>query len=545
MNHIMKQFLRILPFVLLLCGIVAGKSVYAQQGVAYDFSSAAPTGQMLYYKITSGNSVCVTHPNNGSQGWYGYAKPVGNLVIPDEVVYDEQTYNVTTIGGNAFGGLPLTSIELPSSLTSIGGYAFEGCSSLTSIEIPSGVTSIGESAFRDCSSLTSVVLPSSLISIGESAFYGCSSLTSIELPSSLTGIGNHAFRGCSSLTSMELPSGVSSIGWYAFSGCSSLTSIEIPSGVTEIEYGAFSGCSSLTSIELSSGVTYIAASAFAGCSRLNPLVVPNTVTEIGENAFAGVPNVIYSGAAIGSPWGANNIAADICDAISIVGDTIAISNENFLWHGASYSSSGDYQYAYTAANGCDSIVTLHLSIKHSIVTTDSQTSCDSYEWHGTTYTESTNEPTYTTTNAAGCDSVVTLDLTVNHSTTGTDVITSEEPIVWIDGNTYGVSDSTASYTIEGGNAAGCDSVVTLHLTINGTTEGIASTLPAEVKVYAAARQVVVEGSEGQTVMLYDLQGRVLAMRRDSYQPVRFDVPAAGVYMVKVADYAAKKVTVMR
>ncbi|MBQ7280467.1 MAG: T9SS type A sorting domain-containing protein [Bacteroidales bacterium] len=56
---------------------------------------------------------------------------------------------------------------------------------------------------------------------------------------------------------------------------------------------------------------------------------------------------------------------------------------------------------------------------------------------------------------------------------------------------------------------------------------------------------MVEGSEGQPVVLYDLQGRVLATRRDTYLPIRFDVPASGVYMVKIADYAAKKVTVIR
>jgi hypothetical protein len=78
----------------------------------------------------------------------------------------------------------MVSIELPAGLTSIGEYAFCGCSSLTSIELPAGLTSLGDAAFDGCSSLTSIELPAGLTSLGEGAFAGCSSLTSIELPTS-------------------------------------------------------------------------------------------------------------------------------------------------------------------------------------------------------------------------------------------------------------------------------------------------------------------------------------------------------------------------
>ena len=94
----------------------------------------------------------------------------------------------------------------------LGRSAFEGCSSLTSLTIPSSVTSIGEAAFKGCSGLTSLTIPSSVTSIGYAAFYGCSGLINLTIPSSVTSIGNQAFCGCCGLTSWTFPSGVTTIG---------------------------------------------------------------------------------------------------------------------------------------------------------------------------------------------------------------------------------------------------------------------------------------------------------------------------------------------
>ena len=110
------------------------------------------------------------------------------------------------------------------------------------------VVGISSGAFNKCTSLTSITIPSTVTSMGDTVFGGCKLLTSITIPSSVTRIGNAVFSGCSSLTSITIPSSVTSIGSGAFSGCSSLTSITIPSSVTIISEGAFSGCSSLKSV---------------------------------------------------------------------------------------------------------------------------------------------------------------------------------------------------------------------------------------------------------------------------------------------------------
>ena len=124
----------------------------------------------------------------------------------------------------------------------LGDYAFWGCSGLTSLTLPSGVTSIGRNAFDGCSGLTSMTIPSSVTSIGGAAFGGCSGLTSLTIPSSVISIGGAAFLYCSGLTSLSLPSSVTSIDDGAFEGCSGLTSLTIPSSVTSIGDWAFGYC---------------------------------------------------------------------------------------------------------------------------------------------------------------------------------------------------------------------------------------------------------------------------------------------------------------
>ena len=148
----------------------------------------------------------------------------------------------------------------------------------------------------------------------------------------------------------------------------------------------------------------------------------------------------------------------------------AVACDSLLWNGEWRTVSGEYSYSTTNAVGCDSTVTLHLAVYYSGVTTDVVTACDSYTWiDGVTYTASTNEPTFTIT-SEHCSVEVSLDLTVNYSTTGTDVVEAVDSYTWIDGVTYTASTNEPTFTLT--NAAGCDSVVTLNLTITYTPEPV-------------------------------------------------------------------------
>ena len=232
--------------------------------------------------------------NDGTITITGYAGPGGAVAIPAII----NGRPVSTIGDNAFRATSLTSVTIPSSVVSIGAFAFSYCNGLTSVTIPSSVTSIGEAAFAECTSLTSVTIPSNVTSIGAQAFYGCTSLITITVDggNSAYGSADGVLFDKSQTTLIQfpggktgsyiIPSGVTSIGNYAFDRCTSLTGVMIPSGVTSIAFAAFSGCTSLTSVTIPSGVTSIEIYAFQGCTSLASVAIPSSVISIGQDAFA-------------------------------------------------------------------------------------------------------------------------------------------------------------------------------------------------------------------------------------------------------------------
>ena len=154
---------QLLSFVALLCVVWLTPA----RALAYDFVVDG-----IYYSITSSS-----YPRTVEVANYRYA---GAITIPETVTYNNETYSVTSLGEYAFDGCTgLTSIEIPASVTSIGEYVFLGCSGLTSIEIPASVTAIGEYAFMNCTGLTSIEIPASVTSIGDYAFYCCTGLNKV------------------------------------------------------------------------------------------------------------------------------------------------------------------------------------------------------------------------------------------------------------------------------------------------------------------------------------------------------------------------------
>ena len=148
--------------------------------------------------------------------------------------------------------------------------------------------------------------------------------------------------------------------------------------------------------------------------------------------------------------------------------------DSYTWiDGVTYTESTDEAtMVYTNAVGCDSVVTLHLTLYHSVQQADEQVACDSYTWvNGETYTESTNTPTITYTSSTGCDSVVTLNLTVNHSVSTEETLSicgSDLPYTYADTVFDETTPASSVSNFHFSTVNGCDSLVTLYLTVNPT-----------------------------------------------------------------------------
>ena len=159
-------------------------------------------------------------------------------------------------------------------------YAFDNNVSIETIAIPSTITSIGDYAFRSTTSLTSsVIIPDSVLTIGKEAFSCCGS-PSITIGDGLHYINEKAFYGARA-TSVTFGSGVDSIGFRAFSG-SYITSLTLPDNVKEIGKEAFFQCFDLIEADLGQGLLTIDDYAFEACSNLRKLLVPETVTSLGK-----------------------------------------------------------------------------------------------------------------------------------------------------------------------------------------------------------------------------------------------------------------------
>ena len=207
----------------------------------------------ITYSITSVSTVEVISVSNSLK----------RVIIPESVSNNGTTYKVTTLAERSFEGRDdITYLSIPSSIKSIGEYAFMDCGSnfevniksleawcdvkfgnqhssplssakafylndveVKSLSIPNGVTSIPSYAFYQCRSISSLSIPSTVISVGSSAFEDCTGLKSITLSKGLTSVGGSSFEGCTGITSITLPSTVSSIALNAFSGCTNLNNI--------------------------------------------------------------------------------------------------------------------------------------------------------------------------------------------------------------------------------------------------------------------------------------------------------------------------------
>ena len=277
--------------------------------LAFCAAAGAATSGSYEYSESSDGTVYIT----------GYTGTATSLTLPTTLGGKK----VTWVGGFSFNGnTTIKTLTIPACYTSIGQCAFANCTALTTVNLREGLTTIADAAFANCPSLTSVTLPASVYNIlGEQPFADCTSLTSIgvnasntsfksvngvlysydgtilycmpagksgsfTIPSGVTAIASGAFSGASRLTAVSFPESIRSFGSRAFYGCTGLTELTIPEGVTYLQSYVFNHCTGLSRVTLPESLIGIRDYAFGYCSALAHLTIPAGATSISEYAFS-------------------------------------------------------------------------------------------------------------------------------------------------------------------------------------------------------------------------------------------------------------------
>lgn len=271
----------------------------------------------IYYTLMpETKSACVVmNPNKYS----------GNIVVPESIIYNNESYSVTLVQSYAFNSCPdLTSVVLPNSVKELGYFAFALSPALTSVKFPDNLTTLSLGVFLQCTGLTSAPIPSSIKTIEDYAFQDCTGLTSVIIPDNVTSIGNWAFSRCRNLSSVTVSESVTHVGCYAFEETAWYESqpdgpiyvgkvlnkikgddyffthnnFEIKDGTVSISLDAFLNGMGLNSVKIPNSVVSIDNRAFMNCPQLISLTIPSSVTSIGSEAFSscdGLTSIVVEG----------------------------------------------------------------------------------------------------------------------------------------------------------------------------------------------------------------------------------------------------------
>ena len=211
-NKILSIFLVVI-MVLSMMPITVSATASGSCGTNATWSYSPGTGTL----IISGTGAMSKYKSTQSPPWDGYKSEIKSIFIEE---------GITTIGNYAFKGCTnLTYVSIPNTVTEIGSNVFSGCTNLESIAIPDSVTSIGTNLFENCTSLKDITLSSNLYSIADYSFKGCSSLVYIVIPEYVNFIYTSAFEGCSKLKTIIIGVNLMTVYGKAFKGCSSLSEI--------------------------------------------------------------------------------------------------------------------------------------------------------------------------------------------------------------------------------------------------------------------------------------------------------------------------------
>lgn len=549
--------------IILLVFMVVGVALPVVR--AYDFSVQVASGQTLYFRVVSSTApytVRVTYPNSTATDIHdlydGFAKPTGNLIIPSTVTYNGITYSVTYIATAFAYCNGLTSVVIPPSVTGIAVNAFRDCTSLISAEIPNSVAALDDRAFQGCTSLSDISVPNSVVSIGTSAFEGCIGLTNANIGNSIVSIGNSAFRGCSNITSITIPGSVTSILSYAFKDCISLREVvslaAIPPTLGSDCFYNIADSSVLNTLcgHLS---VYVASSDWSSFTIVQEKPY-DVAMEVNDRVTGRVDLLSHS-----------------CDSTIVY----AVPNRGYVFRSWDDGSTQNPRRMTLAndtsvvANFSEGVVTL-LSANDSMGTvigarlhkldtlaTVAAIPANGYRFHS--WSDSSVQNPYTfllerDTQLIAYFAEIVPETTYIYDSVyievhDTLVITREDTIIQTVYDTVLMHDTVYSYiydTVFAIDTLWLFDTIYLHDTIyiKDTTTGIKDISVVNAKIYSSGGKIMVEGVEGNNVMLLDVNGRLLATKQGEYSTMEFEVPISGAYFVRIGKhFRAKKVVVIK
>lgn len=246
----------------------------------------------------------VYHGNAAGSPWGALTV---NAFVEDSLYYTDSTRTCLTACRSG-----LTQAIVPSSVRTIGRFAFGGINTLVTVVLPEGLDTIGRQAFMSCSRLGSIVIPSTVREIGNYAFYNSfkengsavvtiadaecsigkgafaySHVGAVNLGHRIISIGSDAFCTCDHLDSVIVPNSCTYLAervfCYNYNG--RLKKVHLPEGLDTIRAELLHGCPRLEDVNIPLSVVYIDSMAFLECSRLTKLTLPAGLTHIGQYAF--------------------------------------------------------------------------------------------------------------------------------------------------------------------------------------------------------------------------------------------------------------------
>lgn len=530
MNTTMKQ-------AALAAALVALATATKAQ-VAHDFQTVTPQGDTLFCTITDSAQRHISVRGDESVWNAQYIHYSDTLAIPASVEHDGIAYTVTALADSAFfSHAEVRSVSIPATVTSIGRLALAS-TSINDLNVHDNVETIEPNAFRLIKNivyhgtatgspwgaltvnayvedslyytdstrtrltachpqLSQAIVPPSVRTIGRLAFAGSNTLTAITLPEGLDTIGNYAFQSCSQLGSVSIPSTVRVIGNYAFynafrhDGSATATIADAenvsPDSGCSIGKGAFA-YSHVGAVNLGNRISSIGSDAFSTCDHLDSVIVPNSCTYLAERVFC----YNYNGSLkkVHLPEGLDTIRAELL-------------------------------------HGCPGLK--EVNIPSSVVYIDSMAFLECSKLTELTLPAGL---TYIGQYAFGeCSRVRKI-----HSLTAT-------PPQAFSGTFYRMNPELLLIVpCHSGEVFNADSYWSYFNNIEEDCTGVPTAEAPQVAIRTIEGGVTFEGCASDRIRIFDTGGRLIA-ETNCQGTCTLRLPAAGIYMVQIADRPARKVVV--